>query len=200
MKKIIEYYLTIILLIVGTILTGCKKEKATIPILTTTTVSNITAKTATSGGNITDEGSSTVISRGVCWSTESSPSITNGKTTDGVGMGSFSSNLTGLKEGTIYYVRAYATNNLGTGYGKIISFTSQPAIIPVLTTAALSNITSTTATSGGSITNDGGATIIASGVCWSTSINPTITDSKTEDSVEAVSYTHLRAHATVLDI
>jgi uncharacterized protein (TIGR02145 family) len=208
MKKIIEYYLTIILLIVGTILTGCKKEKATIPILTTTRVSNITAKTATSGGNITDEGSSTVISRGVCWSTESSPSITNSKTTDGVGMGSFSSNLTGLKEGTIYYVRAYATNNLGTGYGKMISFTSQPAIIPVLTTAGVSNITSTTATSGGSIINDGGATIAACGVCWSTSINPTIKDRKTEDSLEVevfissitdltpVTTYYLRAYAT----
>jgi uncharacterized protein (TIGR02145 family) len=208
MNKIIKYYLAIIVLIFIIIQTGCKKEKATIPILTTTTVSNITANTATSGGNITDEGSSTVISRGVCWSTEPSPSITNSKTTDGVGMGSFSSNLTGLKEGTIYYVRAYATNNLGTGYGKTISFTSQPAIIPVLTTAAVSNITSTTATSGGSITNDGGATITVSGICWGISINPTITDSKIEDSTEVgvfissitgltpVTTYYLRAYAT----
>jgi uncharacterized protein (TIGR02145 family) len=208
MKTIIDYYLTIILIIVGTILTGCKKEKTTIPILTTATVSNITANTATSGGNIMDEGSSVIISRGVCWSTETSPSIANRKTTDGIGMGSFSSNLTGLREGTEYYVRAYATNNLGTGYGKTISFKSQPAIIPGLTTAGISNITSTTATSGGSITNDGGATITACGVCWSTSINPTIIDSKTEDSTEVgvfissitgltpVTTYYLRAYAT----
>jgi uncharacterized lipoprotein YajG len=68
MKKIIEYYLTIILIIVGTILTGCKKEKATLPMLTTAAVSNITSSTATSGVNITDIGGATLSASGVCWS------------------------------------------------------------------------------------------------------------------------------------
>ena len=52
------------------------------------------------------------------------------------------------------------------------------------TTAAFSS-TPTTAMSGGNITTDGGAPIITSGVCWSTSANPTITDSKTIDGTEA---------------
>jgi uncharacterized protein (TIGR02145 family) len=206
MNKIIKHFLTIFVIIVTAILTCCKKEK--VLVLTTTTVSNITATTATSGGNIIDEGNSSVIRRGVCWSTNTLPTIIDSKTTDGEGTGSFSSSLTGLKEGTKYYVRAYATNNLGTGYGKAKSFTSQPAIIPVLTTSAVSNITAITATSGGRITYNGGAKITACGVCWSTAIHPTLTNSKTVDStgtgvfissiigLTPVTIYYLRAYAT----
>jgi uncharacterized protein (TIGR02145 family) len=179
MKRIIEYYLVIII-VLGTILTGCKKE--TIPVVTTISVSNITATTAASGGNITDDGNSTISTRGVCWSTGITPTIGDNKTFDGAGAGSYSSEITELNAGTIYYVRAYATNSIGTGYGMAMSFTSQPAIIPVLTTADVSAITQNTATCGGIITSDGAASIIASGVCWSTSLNPTITDSKTTES------------------
>jgi hypothetical protein len=114
-------------LIFTSLFLSCKKEE--VPVVTTTTVSNITATTATSGGNITDEGSSTVISRGVCWSTGTSPTISDSKTTDGSGLGSFSSNLTGLSDGTTYYVTAYATNNIGTGYGNKISFTTDNVLI-----------------------------------------------------------------------
>lgn len=71
---------------------GCKKEK--VPVITTTAVSNITVATATSGGNIINEGSSTVIARGVYWSTGTTPTIANNKTTDGTGKGSFISNIT----------------------------------------------------------------------------------------------------------
>ncbi|MGC1390144.1 MAG: FISUMP domain-containing protein [Bacteroidales bacterium] len=206
MNKITKHFLTISVIIVTAILTYCKKEK--VLVLTTTTVSNITSTTATSGGNIIDEGNSSVISRGVCWSTNTLPTIIDNKTTDGEGAGSFSSNLTGLNEGTKYYVRAYATNNLGTGYGSVKSFTSRPAVIPVLTTSTVSNITAITATSGGSITYNGGVKITACGVCWSTAIHPTIANSKTEDStgigvfissingLTPVTTYYLRAYAT----
>lgn len=93
-----------------------------------------------------------------------------------------------MKGGTKYYVRAYATNRYGVGYGNEVSFTTQPKSMPELTIVMASNITSTTATSVGNITNDGGATITASGVCWSTSRNPSITDSKTTDGTEISEY------------
>ena len=93
----------------------------------------------------------------------------------------YTSNLTGLTAGTTYYVRAYATNSIGTGYGSEVTFTTKSK--PVLNTTAVSNIGTTTARSGGSITSSGGVAITAHGVCWSTSNNPTTSDSKTVDTV-----------------
>jgi uncharacterized protein (TIGR02145 family) len=95
-----------------------------LPTLTTTAISNIANTTATSGGNITNQGSSAVTARGVCWSTSQNPTIANSKTTDGSETGSFTSNLTGLTTNTTYYVRAYATNSAGTAYGNQQSFTT----------------------------------------------------------------------------
>jgi Protein of unknown function (DUF1566) len=95
---------------------------ATFPTITTTAISNITQTTATSGGNVTSDGGAIVTARGVCWSTTSSPTIADSKTTDGSGTGVFISNLTGLAGGTLYYVRAYATNSVGTSYGNQLSF------------------------------------------------------------------------------
>ena len=92
------------------------------------------------------------------------------------------SNLTGLTANTLYYVRAYATNSLGTSYGNEVTFTTLPnPILPTVTTTTVTNIFPTTATSGGNVTSDGGATVIFRGVCWSTSPNPTLADSHTTD-------------------
>src|SRR5664279_1669559 len=124
MNIIIKYHLAIILIIVGTILIGCKKEKATLPILTTSVVTNITSSTATSGGNITDIGGVTISASGVCWSTSINPTITNEKTTDGTKIGAYISSITGLTPVTTLYLRAYATNSVGTAYGSEISFTT----------------------------------------------------------------------------
>jgi hypothetical protein len=92
-------------------------------IANTTTITNITNTTAVSGGNITSDGGSTITARGVCWSTNENPTITNSKTTDSGTTGTYLSNLTGLTKATLYYVRAYVTNNIGTSYGQQISFT-----------------------------------------------------------------------------
>ena len=101
---------------------GCKKER--VPVLSTADVTNITTASAVSGGNITDEGSGTIISKGVCWNSVIHPTIENSKSYEGPGTGSFSSNISGLKGGTEYFVRAYATNSSGTGYGTELSFTT----------------------------------------------------------------------------
>jgi hypothetical protein len=94
------------------------------PTVSTSSVSNITTSTANCGGNVTSSGSATVTAKGVCWSTSSTPTILNSKTTDGGGTGSFTSEITGLNAGTRYYVRAYATNSKGTSYGSAVSFTT----------------------------------------------------------------------------
>jgi len=88
----------------------------------TTAATSITGSSASSGGNILSDGGSTITARGVCWSTSQNPTISDSKTTDTGTTGIFTSSLTGLVENTTYYVRAYATNSLGTSYGTQISF------------------------------------------------------------------------------
>ena len=145
-----------------------------IPSITTTSASAITNRTASSGGTILNDGGATITAKGVCWSTITAPTIAlTTKTNNGTGNATFTSNITGLNPGTIYYVRAYATNSVGTAYGQEVVITTLTAL-PTLTTTLASSITTSTASSGGTISNDGGTTITAKGVCWSTSPNPTI--------------------------
>ena len=148
------------------------------PIVTTAEVTDITQTTAVSGGNVTDDGGASVTARGVCWSTSQNPTISDNHTSDGNGTGSFTSNLTNLTANTTYYVRAYATNENGTSYGEQKSFTTLQNIeLPTVTTAEVTDITQTTAVSGGNVTDDGGASVTARGVCWSKDPNPTIDNS-----------------------
>jgi hypothetical protein len=96
-----------------------------IPSLSTSAISSITTTTATSGGNITSDGGASISARGVVWSTSTNPTIAlTTKTSDGTGTGSFTSSLTNLTPKTTYFVRAYATNSAGTGYGNEITFTT----------------------------------------------------------------------------
>jgi len=207
MKKAINIFVLICFVSGISFLNGCKK-KPDPPTLTTTAVSEVTTKTAISGGNVTSDGGAAVTARGVCWSTTAKPTITDSKTTDGAGTGAFTSNITGLTANTLYYVRAYATNSEGTSYGNEVSFTTEEVVAATLTTAAVTEIASTTATSGGEITADGGGDITARGVCWSTTANPTTADRKTENGNGTGAFTssldgllpgttyHVRAYAT----
>ena len=152
----------------------------TIPTLTTTAATNIMSNSASGGGDISFDGGAAVTARGLCWNTTGSPSISDSTTTDGSGPGAFTSSLTGLGPATVYYVRAYATNSQGTAYGNTISFTTT-ATIPTLTTISATTITSNSASSGGDISFDGGATVTARGICWNTTGAPTLADLKTLD-------------------
>lgn len=94
------------------------------PILYTNGISDPKPNSFVTGGYILSDGGTPVNQRGVCWNTTGSPTIDNSKTNEGGGSGGFTSTVTGLTVGTPYYVRAYATNNVGTGYGNEISFTT----------------------------------------------------------------------------
>ena len=111
----------VLLIIIIQLISNCCKKEVTVPTVTTSDVTNITGTTAFCGGTIISEGNGTVTSRGVCWSTVH-PTIADNKTTDGNGEGSFTSNISGLKGASKYYVRAYATNSAGTAYGNEIGF------------------------------------------------------------------------------
>ena len=185
-------------------------SSATTPTVTTTAISGITVATATSGGNVTSDGGVTVTSKGVCWSTSSNPVYTGMlSTNDGSGTGNYSSSITGLTPSTVYHVRAYATNSQGTSYGSDVQFTTSSVNTPpVVTTTTIINITQATASGGGNVTSDGGASVTIKGVCWNTSSNPTISNSHTSDGAGTGLYTssltglvantmyHVRSYAT----
>jgi uncharacterized protein (TIGR02145 family) len=106
---------------------GCQKENTdtnNLPVLTTLEMTSITEVSAVSGGEITNDKGSDIISRGVCWSTLPKPSISDNKSEDGSGNALFTSTITNIAPNTTYYVRAYATNSSGTGYGNEVSFTT----------------------------------------------------------------------------
>ena len=161
------------------------------PTVTTNTVSNVSTTTATCGGNVTNSGSTSVTARGVCWSTSQSPTVSGSHTTNGSGTGSFTSSITGLTANTTYYVRAYATNSVGTAYGTQRTFTTEAGsgTPPTVTTNTVSNVSTTTATCGGNVTNSGSTSVTARGVCWSTSQSPTVSGSHTTNGSGTGSFT-----------
>lgn len=147
----------------------------------TSPVNDITATTVICGGTVNSAGNAEVTMRGVCWNTLPAPTLNGSHTVDGTGAGVFTSNITGLTPGTTYYVRAYATNSVGTVYGDDIIFTTVDTT-PTVTTKAISFLTDTSAFSGGNITFDGGAAVTVCGICWDTLPNPTVSGIHTTDS------------------
>ncbi|MHB8871053.1 MAG: beta strand repeat-containing protein, partial [Candidatus Doudnabacteria bacterium] len=151
------------------------------PTVSTSAVTDITSNTATGGGNVSSEGSSPVTSRGLCYSTSPNPTTSTNITVNGSGIGSFTGTMY-LSPSTIFYVRAYATNSVGTAYGNEVSFTSAPSgVLATVTTSAISGITTNSAMGGGNVTSDGGSTVTSRGICASTYSNPEITGYHTSD-------------------
>ncbi len=127
MKKIIAFLFGI------SIVTSCttsndsngNSNAIALPTLTTTAIPSIVTTTAISGGTILSDGGAAITAKGVCWGTSVNPTIAlPTKTNDGAGTSTFTSTIASLFNNTIYYVRAYATNSLGTSYGNQVSFTS----------------------------------------------------------------------------
>jgi len=106
---------------------SCEKKVTSVlePEVVTSSVSAVLYATATSGGTVTEDGGGQVVSRGVCWSTNANPTVNDSKTLDGTGTGEYESLITGLKFGTLYHVRAYATNSTATVYGTDLTFTTK---------------------------------------------------------------------------
>ena len=116
----------------GILLTSCGDDDSTgpvpveslVPVLTTASINTITRSSAESGGEVTSDNGFFVTARGVCWSTSPMPTLANSHSADGDNVGTFTSVLTGLARNTRYYLRAYASNSEGTGYGSTMSFTT----------------------------------------------------------------------------
>ncbi len=152
-----------------------------VPTLTTTAVTQIAKNSAVSGGTITNEGSKPVVERGLCWSTITTPIIADNKIVAGEGSGSFTATLSDLPAGTLIYLRAYATSRAGTGYGNEITFTTVSPTLPIIETIEATEVKGELAFVGGTISDDGGASVLKRGICWNTTGNPGISDSFSDD-------------------
>ncbi len=173
----------------GNEVTFTATPESVVPSVTTTQATSVTSVSAVSGGEVTSDGGTAILARGVCWRpNEPNPNIQqHSKTIDGNQIGPFTSDLSPLSPGTTYYYRAYATNSVGTAYGMEYNFTT-PATLPIISTIPATGITQNTANSGGDITSSGGASITAKGVCWNTSPNPTTGNFTTSDGIGTGAY------------
>ena len=179
---------------------GCKKKEGApiprIPSVLTGTVTQITDYAAVSGGNVTDSWGADVTLRGVCWSTSHNPTVSGPHTSDGTGLGSYTSQVTGLAPATPYYLRAYAVNSAGTGYGNEVMFTTTGAAgLLVVTTGNPSNVTETGADLGGHVAVVGNTSVTERGVCWALVANPTVDNDKQVCGSDTGTFT---AHVTGL--
>lgn len=157
-------------------------------------------------GNVISEGQTAVTIRGFCWALTPNPTVDQNFCQNTFGPGEFSETITVLTD-TTYYIKTFATNASGTTYGNQVEVNTS-AVLPVLTTFEITEITSTTARSGGLITSDGGKSILFKGICYSTTSNPSIEDSLIVNDSSSTSFTsvllgllpnrtyHVRAYAT----
>lgn len=191
MKSLLKNSIIVILcagLLPG-LVSSCKKEKRAPTVETALEITGITQTSAISGGNVTDDGGSVLKSKGVCWSVKTGPTTINRVTNNGTDPGAFVSTLTDLTPGNRYYVRAYATNDIGTSYGQEITFTTNPLGIATLTTPDVTSINRTSALSGGAISSDGGAQVTEKGVCYGTASGPDVSGNHTSDGSGDNSFT-----------
>jgi hypothetical protein len=156
----------------------CFYTSSSFPVVSTTPITSRSSEAVVGGGNVESNEGSEILARGVCWNTTGAPTITDNKTTDGTGTGLFTSSMTGLVYGQTYYIRAYATNMTGTGYGAQRSFTYT---YPLFITPVASSITQTSAIISNNITSDGGQNISARGICWNQTGNPSVSDNIIKD-------------------
>ncbi len=150
-----------------------------VPSVETGDVQNVESSYAKVKGTLTSDGGCKVVSYGHVWSKKSNPVKGNASATD-FGeietLSTYESEMEDLDPATEYYVRAYATNEKGTSYGKEVKFTTAKGNV-MLNTAEATEIIHNAATCGGEIVQDGGNEIIEAGVCWSLSEDPDIDDS-----------------------
>lgn len=142
-----------------------------VPAVVTNPVTNIEKIEAQCGGTVSSS-ISNIFTRGICWSSvNTTPTISSHKSYSGDGNGTYTCTMWPLQPATTYYVRAFAENSEGVGYGEILTFTTETGTVPTLATDSVIQITPTSASCFASITDEGGYALSARGIIWSTSNN-----------------------------
>jgi Leucine-rich repeat (LRR) protein len=154
-----------------------------LPTLTTDSLSNITLTSVKLYGNITDDGETPILKRGFCISTNPTPTITDSTFNTGDGMGLFNLVVIKLKAGTKYNVRAFATNAMGTSYGKEITFSTLEYKLPTIQTNTATDIGLDVVTLSANVKDLGRGELKERGIVVSKSPKPTIDDMKFKSSI-----------------
>lgn len=186
---------SVVVILLALLVTSCRKDaidtSPTLPAVSTTPISSITSSSAISGGSINFDGEASVTARGICYGTSSKPTLANNSVAAGSGNGNFTCNITNLQPNTTYYVRAYATNSVGTAYGNNEVVFTTLSSVPSLSTSSAFSINGNEAQCGGVISATGGLEVLVRGVCFGKSPNPTINDSISVSSSITDSFTVL---------
>jgi uncharacterized protein (TIGR02145 family) len=169
------------------------QELSSFPTIETVPVFSVFQRDALSGGTISSDGGSEILEKGIVWSTNQNPDISlSTKTNEGGNSSNFNSKISNLLPGTRYYLRAYATNSVGTKYGQEQTFVTEREVmvnLPQLTTRYISSIKQREAMSGGAISFDGGSEILEKGIVWSKNREPNISMStKTNEGGNSSNY------------
>lgn len=159
---------------------GCKTEELnTIPIVTTSSVSNIQQKAVVLNGDIKSDGFSKIKEKGFVYSeVNTNPTLNDNKVDAGSGLGTFNSIISNLKPNTKYYYKSYGINSTGTGFGEIMTFLTLDYNLATITSSSASDLTRTSVKLTGILNDDGGGVVSERGFCVSKSPNPTIKDLK----------------------
>ncbi len=151
------------------------------PTVKTTPIQSLKADEVIMGGEVMTDGRLRVTARGICYGPDPYPTVDGLHTTDGAGLGAFTSTLKNLEYNTIYYARAYATNKMGTAYDTLqIKFTTEEGVAVVVTDSVI-RITAHSAKCKGKVVSDGGFSVTKRGTCWSKRPDPTVDDDCTDD-------------------
>ena len=182
----------------------------TIATVTTNPITQVQTSSAVAGGCVKDDGGASVTERGVVYSLSKEPTTSNYKVKSGSGIGEFTCNLTNLRDNAIYYVRAYAINKKGTVYGEERYFTTKEITLPSIYTSNVTDISYTSASISGNVTDDGNAEVTERGIVYSKTQNPTTSNTKKRNGSGTGSFTcnltdlqdgvtyYVRAYATNL--
>ena len=154
-----------------------------LPVLTTDSLGNITLTSVKLYGNITDDGETPILKRGFCISTNPTPTTTDSTFNTGEGMGAFNLVVIKLKAGTKYNISAFATNAMGTSYGKELTFSTLDYKLPTIQTNSATDIGLDIATLSGNVKDLGRGELKERGIVVSKSPKPTIDNMKFKSSL-----------------
>src|ERR1019366_181909 len=169
-------------------------SQLSLPVITTDSITNITATTADGNATLTNNGNDPNTTVGVCYNTSPNPSIANNIIQGYV----YNVHIINLTPNTTYYVKAYATNAAGTAYGNQLTFTTSQLSLAVITTDSITNITASTADGYATLTNNGNDPNTTIGLCYSINPNPTVVNDTgiVRDSNIVNSFYNLQSNTT----
>lgn len=213
MKRKYSLSLTALSLFFTFFLSSCSKKDSPaptppsntmVPVVTTSVATNVAPRTVQTGGTVTSDGGASITDKGICYSISPAPTINDFKLSEGTGSGSFTTIIAGLPFNQAYYIRAYATNSKGTGYGNEIYIVTSAT--PFLTTEIIS-VSNNKWMGGGNNISSGASAVTEKGLCWATTPNPTISNNKTTQGPNINNFTsriilesnatyYVRAYAT----